>query len=129
MNYDDFVAASQSLVGREVSITYVSESGELMVAVLSLTSSAKTAQNGTVTFDATTKEVILLNGLKGSQQDPVQKWDYKLEFGTTMYQKILNPIYSGVHQTNRLWVHYTNPFGMRQSPNSLLVKEIVLLNT
>jgi hypothetical protein len=128
MNYNDFADGAQSLVGRFVSVTYVSESGELLSAVLSLTGATKTSQNGSVTFDATPKEeIILSSGQKGEQKDPVQKWDYKLEFGSTMYQKISNPDYLGTKQiTDRLWVYYTNPFGMRQSPNSLFVKSITL---
>jgi len=124
--YKDFVNKTSLLVDSRVLLTYKTEKETLNIVSGKLVKFEKKPSNGSVVFDIILDEIIYNNGLVGKRLDPIQVWEYKIEFGITLYNKIVsNGDVIGAHQgCNTLWVQYVNPFGMRHTSNSLLLTNI-----
>lgn len=128
--YKEFTNQTSLLLDKKVTLVYKTEKGETNTVSGKLTKFEKKPSNGSVVFDIILDEIIYSSGMVGKQLEPVQAWEYKVEFGTTLYNtSISKGTVSGVKQgCNTLWVQYTNAFGMRHSSNSLLLTNIEFPN-
>ncbi len=111
------------LVGKQLKIWFITHNQKLSLVKVTLDKFEQKPTYGSVIFDVTMVDGLIRgDGTKTSQQDPAQSWEYKLEFGTSLFERLTKNNKFGVTQMcNSLWITYTNPMGLRSSMTALKV--------